>query len=75
MDDLTVRIAVTIILPLIIAFIICMIWRSKMKTAKIARFADNYIPAGGFRLTGQGDIFMYRTVSRTRIQKSSSTSR
>ena len=55
------------------AFIICSVWRSNMKTAKIARTACNYIPEDGFKLTGQGDIFMYRKVSRTKIVKSSSS--
>ena len=68
--DLSVKIAIVILLPLIISFIICMVWRSKMKTAKIARTADNYIPANGFALSVQSDSFLYRTTSRRKIPKS-----
>jgi len=68
-----VKLAITILLPLLIASIICAIWKSKMKTAKIATTAFNYIPPGGFRLTGQGDVFLYRTTTRRKIEKSSSS--
>ena len=68
------KLAVTVILPLLIALVVCMIWRNQMKTAKIARMADNYIPDGGFRLTGHGDIYLYRTVTRTKVQQASSSS-
>ena len=64
---------ILILIALLIAGLICLLWRSQMKTARIARTAGNYIPQGGFRLTGQGDIFMYRTVTRTKIQSSSSS--
>jgi len=62
---------ILIIIALLIAGLVCLLWRSQMKTARIAKTAGNYIPQGGFRLTGQGDIFMYRTVTRTKIQTSS----
>ena len=68
------KLAVTILVPLLCALIVCTVWRSRMKTAKIAKTAFNYIPANGFRLTGQGDVYLFRTVTRTRIQSSSSSS-
>ena len=71
--DPVILVCILILLPLAIAFGICMFWRSKMKTAKIARQADNYIPAGGFNLTRSSDIFLYRTTTRTKIQSSSSS--
>ena len=71
---LTLKLTAVILIPLVIAFIICSSWRSKMKTAKIAQAADNYIPAGGFRLTGQTDQFLYRTTTRTRIERDTSPS-
>ena len=64
-----VKIAATILVPLIISLIICLVWRSKMKTAKTARFADNYIPQNGFVLTVQVDSFLYRTTKRRKIEK------
>ena len=71
--DPTVKLFVVILVPLVIALLICLFWRSKMKTARIARTADNYIPANGFILTVQMDTFMYRTTTRIKIQQSSSS--
>ena len=70
----TTTVVVLVIVSLLIAGIICGVWRARMKTAKIAKTAGNYIPQGGFRLTGQGDMFLYRTVTRTKVQSSSSSS-
>jgi len=72
--NMLIRLAVVILVPVLIAFIVCSGWKRKMKTAKIAKSADNYIPAGGFNLTGQGDTFLYRTTTRTRVASSSSSS-
>ena len=63
------ELVVIIIFSLVIAFIVCMILRSQMKTAKIATTACDYIPQGGFRLTAQGDVYLYRTTSRRKIEK------
>ena len=68
------KLAVTILVPLLCAWITCSVWKAQMKTARIAGTAFNYIPAGGFRLANQSDIYLYRTRTRTRIQKSSSGS-
>ncbi|MCL1816507.1 MAG: TPM domain-containing protein [Clostridiales bacterium] len=68
-----IKLAIVILLPLLIALIVCSIWKSQMKTAKIARTADNYIPANGFNLTGQTDLFLYRTTTRKKIERSSSS--
>jgi len=67
------KIAVVIFVPLIIAFIICSVWKSQMKTAKIATTACNYIPPGGFQLTGYADTFLYQTRTRVKIESSSSS--
>jgi len=66
-----IKLAVTIILPLLIAALICMIWRSQMKTAVAATTAFNYIPPGGFNLTNQTDMFLYRTTTRVRVKTES----
>lgn len=65
--------AVTIILPLIIASLICGIWKRQMKTAVAAREASQYIPEGGFHLTAQEDQFLYRTETRRKIERQSSS--
>jgi uncharacterized protein len=71
---LIAKLSATILLPLLIASAICMIWRGKMKTAKIARTADNYIPENGFNLTKHSDTYLYRTVTRRKIEKNTSSS-
>ena len=71
---LAFKLAVVILVPLLIAIIVCSIWKAKMKTAKLARTADNYIPANGFNLTGRTDQFLYRTTTRTKIERESSSS-
>jgi len=68
------KVAVVIFVPLIIAFCICSYWKSKMKTARVATTACNYIPPGGFQLTGSADTFLYQTRVRTKIESSSSSS-
>ena len=71
--DTSVKIAIIILVPLIISLLVCLFWKSKMKTAKIARAADNYIPANGFILSVQSDSFLYRTTTRRKVQSSSSS--
>jgi len=68
------KVAATIIIPLLISLVICLIWRGQMKTARIAKAADNYIPAGGFNLTRYEDRYLYSTQTREKIEKSSGSS-
>ena len=68
-NDFYIRLAVTILLPLLIASIVCSSWKNQMKTAVAARTAHNYIPANGFKLTGQTDMFLYKTQTQTKIVK------
>ena len=67
-----IKLAVTILLPLLIAAVLCLFWKSRMKTAVAARAADHYIPEDGFILTGQEDQFLFRTETRRKIEKRSS---
>ena len=71
---LAFKLAAVILIPILIALFLCSIWKKQMKTAVIARTADNYIPANGFNLTGQTDQFLYRTTTRVKIERSSSSS-
>jgi uncharacterized protein len=72
--NLGLKLIVVILVPMLIALIVCSGWKRKMKTAKIARTADNYIPANGFNLTGKSDTFLYRTTTRIKIEQDSSSS-
>ena len=71
---LIIRLIVVILVPVLIAWCFCAVWKRKMKSAVIARTADNYIPKGGFNLTKQTDQFLYQTTTRTKIERSSSSS-
>ena len=68
------KVAVTIIIPLIVSLIICMVWRSHMKSARKATEADSYIPSNGFDLSLQEDSFLYRTTTSRKIERSSNSS-
>lgn len=66
------KVLITLLLPLIIAFGICSLWKNKMKTAKLAIEAGNYIGPGGLSLTNKQDIFLYRRESVRKIESESS---
>ena len=68
------RAAVVVIIPPIVALIVCLIFRAQMKTARKQRAAHNYIPEGGFVLTGSSDTYLYSTETRRTIESSSSGS-
>ena len=70
---LVLTLIIVILVPALIALIVCTIWKRSMKTAKIARTADNYIPANGFNLTDQTDLFLFRTTTSVKIESSSSS--
>jgi len=70
--SLIARLGIIILLPMLLAAHICAYWEKQMKTAVIARTAHNYIPANGFNLSGREDTFLYRTVSRVKIEQTSS---
>ncbi|NLB41463.1 MAG: hypothetical protein GX815_04250 [Clostridiales bacterium] len=67
-----IKLGITILVPLLIAGIVCFIFLGQMKTAISQRAADEYIPDGGLNLTRQIDAFLYRTETRTRIEEKSS---
>jgi uncharacterized protein len=70
--DFLIKLAVVILLPLLTAFVICSRWKKEMKTAVTARTAANYIPAGGFNLTGSADMFLYQTRESKKVAPPSS---
>jgi uncharacterized protein len=72
-EDFLYRLAAVIILPSLLAIFICHRWQNQMKTAVKATTAHNYIPANGFRLTGQSDNFLYRTTTQTKIENNNTS--
>lgn len=68
-----IKLAITILVPLLIAGVVCLIFLGQMKTAVPQRAADQYIPDGGLNLTRQVDSFLYSTETRRRIEEKSSS--
>lgn len=68
-----VSLAIVIFVPLLIAGIVCFVLLQQMKTAVPQVAADSYISDMGVNLTMQDDKFLFRTETRTRIEKSSSS--
>lgn len=64
-----IKLAVTIIVPMLIAGLICFIFVGQMKTAVPQQSADNYIAHGSFNLTNKVDKFLYETETRTQIKE------
>jgi uncharacterized protein len=63
----TIKICCVIGIPLLIALIVCLVLRSRNKTANEETEAHSYVPQDGIHLTKQQDSFMYRQVIRTPI--------
>ena len=72
-SDRAGKIALNIIIPVLIALIVCLVFRAQMKTARKQRAATNYIPEGGFVLTGSADTYLYSTEVRTPRSESRSS--
>ena len=64
---------ITILVPLLIAFVVCFIFLSQMHTAKAATQADDYIPKDGFNLTHQVDQYTHTTETRRTIERDHSS--
>ena len=71
--SIVLKLLITILVPLLIAFIVCMIFRAQMKTAVAATQADSYIPSDGFNLTRQIDQYTHTTQTRRTIERDHSS--
>ena len=69
----TVPLLITILVPLIIALVVCLIFMGQMKTAKPATQADNYVPQDGFQLNHQIDQYTHTTRTRRHIERNNSS--
>jgi uncharacterized protein len=75
-NDLSLEtIIVLLIISLVVALIIVMSMKSKLKTVRSQPYAGNYIKQGSFDLTKSYDRYLYRTVTKVKIQSNSSGSR
>lgn len=59
----------TVGIPPLTALLACLAMKSKNKTTGIKKEASDYIPKNGIRMTNRHDRFLYRTESRTRINR------
>jgi len=60
---------------LVVGLVYALILKSKLNTAKFKREAGQYIVPNSLNLTDSQDIYLYQTVTRTKIQTSSGGSR
>lgn len=62
------------IVGILAGFIYAGALKSQLDSVKMAANANDYIREGSFNLTGQRDTFLYNTVERTHIERSSGSS-
>ena len=67
-----VQILIIIFVPILIALIVCMIFKAQMKTARKATGAGNYLVDGSFQLTKSRDDYVRTTRSTEKIERNNS---
>lgn len=60
---------IIVLIPSLIAFAVCSVFKARMKTAKRQVYASNYVDASNSRLRVNSDQFLTRNVVRTRIHR------
>ena len=60
--------AIGILVPLLVAFTVCSIFKAQMKTAKMQQAAQEYIDGQGLVLTAQNDRFLHTTRTERYIE-------
>lgn len=68
-----VALIISIVVGLIIGLVIAQSAKSQLKTVRANNTAQSYVRKGSLNITRQGDIFLYRNVSRTEIETSSNS--
>lgn len=58
------------VISLLIAWLVCSLIKSRMKSAKLATDADSYVQPGGAQITNRQDHFTHTTQVRRRIETS-----
>lgn len=58
---------------LVVALIVTGIWKGQLKSVRKQSAANAYVKAGTMQITQSGDFFMYRNVTKTQKQSSSSS--
>ena len=65
---------VALVVSAIIAFIVILYHRNKLKSVKRQNAANDYIKSNSFQLTNQNDLFLYRNVSVQKIPQNQNRS-
>ena len=69
MMEIIILIVGFILLPLLVAFLICSKFESDMRTAVLQHEAGQYVDSKELSLKNKQDIFTHTTESRVKIQK------
>ena len=72
--DVLGSLMIAVVVGAIVSLIIVLSMKSKLKSVRPQRAASNYVRNGSFMLTKDLDLYLYRTVSRTRRANNSSSS-
>ena len=62
-----------VIIAALVAGLVLVVMIGRLKTAKFARAAGEYVVRDSLRMSGVSDIFLYETVTRRKIQSQSSS--
>lgn len=68
-QDIGKMILMSLVVGIIIALIVCLIMKSKMKTARPKLTANDYIRKNSFNITRSRDIFIYANVTKKKRVK------
>lgn len=71
-EGVVLPLIVGLVIGLILAIPIMFLWRRKMKNVRFQYGAANYEKPGSLRIDRRKDIYLYKKVTRTKIQSSSS---
>lgn len=67
------RLLISLAAGLVVVLIVFLILRGQLKSVGYEREAVDYVRRGSFHLRKEKDLFLYKTVTRTKIEKSSSS--
>lgn len=65
------KLAIVVVVPLLLALIVCTVFRAQMRTAKEKTEARDYLVPHSMELRVRQDAFTHRTETRTRIESDS----
>lgn len=70
-DELStgMQLLIAVIAGAVAAGIVLLVLFGQLKTVRPKGYAKEYVRAGSFRVTGARDLYLYRTVSKQRIEK------